>query len=110
MIGFMIWTNYLKWYRALNRIKCFSSHKMKGTKAKWWTSTMNRMMNLGILKDWEHFKATFLDKYFSRNLRSQKELEFQQLRQGNVFVVEYAEKFEDMVAYFRKSAYALDER
>ena len=51
-------------------------------------------------------KTTFLDKYFPSTLRIAKEFEFQQLRQGNMLVVEYAEKFEDMTAYSGKSMYS----
>ncbi|XP_050875233.1 uncharacterized protein LOC127078856 [Lathyrus oleraceus] len=68
------------------------------------------MTNQGVPRDWEHFKTTFLDKYFPSSLRTQKEFEFQQLRQGTMTIVPYAEKFEDMAAYSRQAAYAPDER
>ena len=86
----------------------FASHMMKGPAARWWTSAETRMMTLGIPKDWEHFKAAFLDHYFPNSLRAQKELEFQQLRQGSMSITTYAEKFEDMAAYSRQAAYAPD--
>lgn len=68
----------------------FASQMMKGPSARWWESASTLLTNQGVLKDWEHFKNTFLDKYFPSSLRTQKEFEFQQLRQGNMSVVEYA--------------------
>ncbi|XP_050902204.1 uncharacterized protein LOC127112054, partial [Lathyrus oleraceus] len=88
----------------------FAYHMMKGSAVRWWESASILMTNQGIPRDWEHFKAIFLDKYFPSSLRTQKEFEFQQLRQGTMSVVAYAEKFEDMAAYSRQAAYALDER
>ncbi|XP_050890772.1 uncharacterized protein LOC127096215 [Lathyrus oleraceus] len=66
------------------------------------------MTNQGVPKDWKHFKTTILDKYFPSTLRIHKEFQLQQLRQGVMAVVEYAEKFEGMVSYSRKSVYAPD--
>ncbi|XP_050897961.1 uncharacterized protein LOC127104858 [Lathyrus oleraceus] len=99
----------------------FASHMMKGSAVRWWESASILMTNQGIPRDWEHFKAIFLDnpkrggqvlrcyKYFPSSLRTQKEFEFQQLRQGTMSVAAYAEKFEDMAAYSRQVAYAPDE-
>jgi hypothetical protein len=88
----------------------FSSHMMKGSAVRWWESASTLMTNQGIPRDWEHFKTVFLDKYFPSSLRTQKEFEFQQLRQGPMIVAAYAEKFEDMAAYSRQATYAPDER
>ncbi|XP_050895691.1 uncharacterized protein LOC127102355 [Lathyrus oleraceus] len=87
----------------------FASHMMKGPAMIWWESVSTLMTNQGIPRDWEHFKTIFMDKYFPSSLRTQKEFEFQQLRQGTMSVATYAEKFEDMAAYSRQAAYAPDE-
>lgn len=42
-------------------------------------------------------------------MHAQKEREFQKLKQGHMFVSEYAEKFKDIDAYFRQAVYAPDE-
>ncbi|XP_050883789.1 uncharacterized protein LOC127086997 [Lathyrus oleraceus] len=86
------------------------SHMIKGPAKKWWENASTLMTNQGVPRDWEHFKTTFLDKYFPRSLRTQKEFEFQQLRQGPLTVVAYAKKFEDMAAYSRQVACAPDEK
>ncbi|XP_050877001.1 uncharacterized protein LOC127080742 [Lathyrus oleraceus] len=88
----------------------FAPHMMKGPAVRWWESDLTLMTNQGVRRDWEHFKTTFLDKYFPSSLRTQKEFEFQQLRQGTMMVVAYAEKFEDMDAYSRQAEYTPDER
>ncbi|XP_050915453.1 uncharacterized protein LOC127130499 [Lathyrus oleraceus] len=88
----------------------FATPMMKGQTVRWWESASTLMTNQGVPRDWEHFKTIFLDKYFPSSLRTQKEFEFQQLRQGTMTVVVYAEKFEDMDAYSRQAAYAPDER
>ncbi|XP_050875587.1 uncharacterized protein LOC127079219 [Lathyrus oleraceus] len=88
----------------------FASHMMRGLAIRWWESASIVMTNQGVPRDWEHFKTTFLDKYFSRTLRTHKQFEFQQLRQGNMSMDEYAEKFEDMATYFRQAMYGLDEK
>ncbi|XP_050916052.1 uncharacterized protein LOC127131158 [Lathyrus oleraceus] len=88
----------------------FVSHMMKGPTVRWWESASTLMTNQGAPRDWEHFKTSFLDKYFPRSLRTQKEFEFQQLRRGTTTVAAYAEKFQDMAAYSRQAAYAPDEK
>ncbi|XP_058758296.1 uncharacterized protein LOC131631519 [Vicia villosa] len=44
-----------------------------------------------------------------RCVRTQREREFQNFKQGNLSVSEYAEKFEDMADYSRQAVYAPDE-
>ncbi|XP_050902090.1 uncharacterized protein LOC127110562 [Lathyrus oleraceus] len=88
----------------------FSSHMMKGPAVRRWENGSTLMTNQGVPKDWENFKTTFMGKYFPSSLRTQKEFEFQQLRQGTMTVAAYAEKFEDMTAYSRQATYAPDEK
>ncbi|XP_050877280.1 uncharacterized protein LOC127081032 [Lathyrus oleraceus] len=51
-----------------------------------------------------------MDTYFPSSLRTQKEFEFQQFRQGTMTVTAYGKKFEDMAAYSRRAEYAPDEK
>ncbi|XP_050875592.1 uncharacterized protein LOC127079226 [Lathyrus oleraceus] len=88
----------------------FASHMMRGPVVRWWESALTLMTNQVVPRDWDHFKTTFLDKFFSSSLRTQKEFEFQQLRQGTMLVAMYAENFEDMAAYSRQAVYAPDEK
>lgn len=88
----------------------FASQRMKGRTTLCWDNALNLMTNPGISRDWEHFNTSFLDKYFPSSLRTQKEYEFQQLRQGNISVTGYVEKFENMIVYSRKVMYASNEK
>ena len=38
---------------------------------------------------WDQFKEVFYNKYFPKSVRRQKEIEFTQLVQGDMTVVEY---------------------
>ncbi|XP_058762994.1 uncharacterized protein LOC131636407 [Vicia villosa] len=87
----------------------FAAQKMKGPAGRWWNTESTYFTNRGIPKDWQHFKTAFLEKYYPNSVRALKEREFQSFKQGNMSVSEYAEKFEDMVAYSRQAAYAPDE-
>lgn len=45
---------------------------------------------------WAEFKVEFLRKYFPEDLRTKKEVEFLNLKQGSMSVAEYAAKFEEL--------------
>ncbi|XP_075521371.1 uncharacterized protein LOC142554593 [Primulina tabacum] len=59
----------------------------------WWDAT-KISINVSALK-WQEFKDLFYDKYFPRDVRSQKVKEFLELRQGNMTIQEYILKFEE---------------
>jgi len=42
----------------------------------------------------------FLEKYFPEDVRNNKEMDFLELKQGNMTVAEYATKFKELVRYF----------
>ncbi|XP_058784179.1 uncharacterized protein LOC131658949 [Vicia villosa] len=87
----------------------FATQKMKGPALRWWNTASTYFTTKEIPKDWHHFKAAFLEKYFPNSVRTQREREFQNFKQGNLSVSEYAEKFEDMADYSRQAVYAPDE-
>ncbi|XP_050895138.1 uncharacterized protein LOC127101732 [Lathyrus oleraceus] len=43
------------------------------------------------------FRAQFLEKYFPKDVRKNKEIEFLELKKGSLMVAEYAAKFEELV-------------
>ncbi|XP_075494735.1 uncharacterized protein LOC142532301 [Primulina tabacum] len=59
----------------------------------WWDAT-KVSVNVSALK-WQEFKDLFYDKYFPRDVRSQKVKEFLELKQGNMSMQEYILKFEE---------------
>ncbi|XP_050919676.1 uncharacterized protein LOC127137246 [Lathyrus oleraceus] len=85
--------NPLKLHGGLNPVK-----------AQEWITGMERIFQ--ILHCSEENKVVFASHMMKGPT---KEFEFQQLRQGTMLVVAYAEKFEDMAAYSRQAAYVPDE-
>nr|KYP62010.1 hypothetical protein KK1_016525 [Cajanus cajan] len=65
----------------------------------WWDSTRRLLEGGGIIITWEVFRAKFFEKYFPNDVRRAKEIEFMQLKQGNMTVGEYASKFEKLGKY-----------
>ncbi|XP_075494730.1 uncharacterized protein LOC142532294 [Primulina tabacum] len=59
----------------------------------WWDAT-KVSVNVSALK-WQEFKDLFYEKYFPRDVRSQKVKEFLELKQGNMSMQEYILKFEE---------------
>jgi len=66
----------------------------------WWENTRQRLEVEGQAITWEAFKEVFLEKYFPEDVRNRKEMEFLELKQGNMTVAEYTAKFEELVRYF----------
>ncbi|XP_073221525.1 uncharacterized protein [Cicer arietinum] len=56
--------------------------------------------------NWEHFEVAFLDKYYPKSSRRQKELEFVHLQQGDMSVAEYVVKFEELARFSPHAQYA----
>ncbi|XP_058760820.1 uncharacterized protein LOC131634182, partial [Vicia villosa] len=84
--------------RVFQAIQCteeenviFTTQKMKGPALRWWNTTSTYFTTQEIPKDWQHFKVAFLEKYFPNSVRTQKEREFQNFKQGDMSVSEYAE-------------------
>ncbi|XP_020203268.1 uncharacterized protein LOC109788844 [Cajanus cajan] len=65
----------------------------------WWEGALQRVIDGGMQLNWDNFKRVFLEKYFPDDVRSQKEVEFLELKQGNDTVAEYAAKFDALVHY-----------
>ena len=65
----------------------------------WWENTHQCLEVEGQAVTWETFKRVFLEKYFPEDVRNKKEMEFLELKQGNMIVAEYSAKFEELVRY-----------
>ena len=75
----------------------FVSHYLKNEATYWWESVKNMEGTVEIT--WERFKELFLEKYFLRFLQDQMELNFLELKQGNMSVVEYENKFAELARF-----------
>ncbi|XP_073222503.1 uncharacterized protein [Cicer arietinum] len=58
---------------------------------------------------WEAFKNKFLEKYFPKSARAEKEAQFLKLYQGKLTIAEYAAKFESLAKHFRYFLNQIDE-
>nr|KYP37887.1 hypothetical protein KK1_040888 [Cajanus cajan] len=65
----------------------------------WWQSAWQRIIATGTQVSWDNFKWLFLEKYFPRDIRHKKQVEFLELKQGKDSVAEYMTKFEDLVRF-----------
>ena len=76
-----------------------ATHMLKESAMHWWDSAKRAHTTAGNLMTWTQFKEIFNDKYFPLSLRSAKEAEFLHLKQGNMTLVEYDQKFEELCRY-----------
>ncbi|XP_061340226.1 uncharacterized protein LOC133286788 [Gastrolobium bilobum] len=65
----------------------------------WWTNTKRYFQSRGTEITWAIFKDAFLEKFFPQSIRNRKEIEFLELKQGNMTVGEYVAKFEELSRY-----------
>ncbi|KAF1858904.1 hypothetical protein Lal_00008382 [Lupinus albus] len=111
----------LEWTQGMERIfltmNCSEAQKlayatyMLVTEAEnWWEFTRRQMETEEQLISRVTFKAKFLHKYFPADLKTEKEMEFLKLEQGNMFVGEYGAKFEELARFFPYSELEVDGR
>ncbi|KAL8105646.1 hypothetical protein AgCh_029445 [Apium graveolens] len=72
----------------------FATYLLKGEANYWWEAKKN--METDAIITWERFSQLFLGKYFPRFMENQRELKFLELRQNNLSVAEYEEKFTEL--------------
>ncbi|XP_050909527.1 uncharacterized protein LOC127123344 [Lathyrus oleraceus] len=60
-----------------------------------WDNARQRLHDVGSKITWDVFRVKFLEKYFPEDVRSKKEIEFLELKQGNMTIAEYAAKIYD---------------
>ncbi|XXG88487.1 hypothetical protein AAC387_Pa12g0687 [Persea americana] len=65
----------------------------------WWKTIKDGYRNIANDQAWMVFKDQFSEKYVPSHIKRQKAIEFQQLRQGNMTVLEYLTKFERLPRY-----------
>jgi hypothetical protein len=73
-----------------------ATHMLAEEAEFWWGNARQRLEGAGTVVTWEVFREEFLGKYFPADVRNKKEIEFLELKQGNVSVSEYAAKFEEL--------------
>ncbi|XP_004491986.1 uncharacterized protein [Cicer arietinum] len=84
----------------------FVAHLLKSRAEYWWRSANTYLQTQGTHMNWEHFEVSFLDKYYPKSAKRQNELEFVHLQQGDMSVVEYVVKFEELARFSPHAQYA----
>ncbi|XP_050919702.1 uncharacterized protein LOC127137274 [Lathyrus oleraceus] len=78
----------------------YGTHKLSGEADDWWVDTRLRSETAGEEITWEVFRREFLRKYYPEDVRGKKEIEFLELKQGNLSVTEYAAKFTELAKFY----------
>lgn len=66
-----------------------TTHMLAEEAEFWWENTCHRLEVVGAAITQEVVKEEFLGKYFPTDVRSKNEIEFLELKQGNMSVVDY---------------------
>ncbi|XP_058741098.1 uncharacterized protein LOC131613447 [Vicia villosa] len=66
----------------------------------WWLETRQRLEVAGEEITWVVFRREFLRKYCPEDVRGKKEIEFLELKQGNMSETEYAAKFTELAKFY----------
>ncbi|XP_058726103.1 uncharacterized protein LOC131597419 [Vicia villosa] len=65
-----------------------------------WLATLQRLEATGEEITWAVFRREFLRKYYPESVRGKKEIEFLELKQGNMSVTDYAAKFTELAKFY----------
>ncbi|KAG6520078.1 hypothetical protein ZIOFF_017108 [Zingiber officinale] len=78
------------------KVRC-TTYLLKDNASLWWERA-EKSIDLNTLT-WEGFKKIFYEKYFTVDVRSRVKREFMSLRQGDLIVAEYVQKFDRGVTF-----------
>ena len=65
-----------------------------------WLEVLQRLEDAGEEVTWAVFRREFMRKYYPEDVRGKKEIEFLELKQGNMSVTEYAAKFTELSKFY----------
>lgn len=100
-----------KWLKEVERIfrvmQCskaqkvrFGTHMLAEEANDWWVSLLPVLEEDGAVVTWAVFRREFLNRYFPEDVRGKKEIEFLELKQGDMSVTEYAAKFVELAKFY----------
>ena len=87
----------------------FCTHQLAEEADDWWVGTRQRLTILCEAITWVVFNRKFLRKYFPEHVCGKKEIEFLELKQGNLTMTEYALKFVELAKYYPYYCEAISE-
>jgi hypothetical protein len=77
---------------------CFAAQQLLGTASAWW-DTCNAMQPVDHHVTWPEFTTAFREYYIPAGLLNRKVTEFLELTQGNMSMLDYANKFNQLAQY-----------
>ncbi|XP_058784020.1 uncharacterized protein LOC131658779 [Vicia villosa] len=78
----------------------YGTHMLAVEADDWWLATRPRLEVAGEEITWDVFRREFLRKYYPEGVRGKKEIEFHELKQGNMSVTDYAAKFTELAKFY----------
>ncbi|XP_057452222.1 uncharacterized protein LOC130744042 [Lotus japonicus] len=79
-----------------DRMIAYASYLFHEEARNWWVHAKSRITPPDGVLTWSIFKEAFLEKYFPADVKGKKETEFLELKQGEMFVGQYAARFEEL--------------
>jgi hypothetical protein len=78
----------------------FGTHMLAEEADDWWVSDQPILENGGEVVTWVVFRWEFLNRYFPEDVLGKKEIDFLELKQGDMSVTEYAAKFVELAKFY----------
>ncbi|XP_050907676.1 uncharacterized protein LOC127121130, partial [Lathyrus oleraceus] len=78
----------------------YGTHMLAVEADDWWLETHERLTVAGEVITWDVFRREFMRKYYPEDVRGKKEIEFLELKQGNMSVTDYAAKFVELSKFY----------
>jgi hypothetical protein len=78
----------------------FGTHMLAEEADDWWVSLQPTLEHNDAVITWAVFKREFLNRYFPEDVHGRKEIEFLELKQGDMSVTEYATKFVELAQFY----------
>lgn len=78
----------------------FGTHMLAEEDDDWWVSTRPILENRGEVVTWAIFNREFLKRYFLEDVCVRKEIEFLELKQGDMLVTEYVVKYVELAKFY----------
>jgi len=78
----------------------FGTHMLAEEADDWWVSTQPILQNEGVVITWVVFRREFLRRYFPEDVRGKKEIEFLELKQGDMSITEYDAKLVELTKFY----------
>ncbi|XP_047330845.1 uncharacterized protein LOC124934363 [Impatiens glandulifera] len=99
-----------KWIKELEKffdvLKCddvekvrFTIFQLQGNASDWWDLEKQTYERDTSTLSWDTFKQAFYNTYFPKSLRQEKEMEFINLKQGNMIVTKYQARFVELAKF-----------